>query len=343
MTFKLLEQIAIADGGTTRLISLYEGDLAAIPADHAVDLLIVSAFPNSYHPTPGTLIEALHRSGLSVATFARNKMHDLRGTTAFWLSQPILASAASLNIGQIACFEPGVLGSAPELVRALFRGLFPFLQEGKPNAVALPLLATGNQNFHASTMLVALLDAACHWLQRGLAIGELKIVLRPSAQTEVLAAVMYGFKAARQSALRDAEGLTASHDVFLSYSSKDGEAAAIVAEALKQRTDVRTVFDYRLAIEKGASWQRELDRAIASCRSIVALLTPDYFASSECIEELMQGRLRNKKSPGNVLLPIYWRELGQELDLWLQVINYLDCRESDAAKLSSSIRAIGAL
>ena len=46
MTFKLLDSIDVSDGATTRRISLYEGDLTAIPQAHRADILIVSAFPD---------------------------------------------------------------------------------------------------------------------------------------------------------------------------------------------------------------------------------------------------------------------------------------------------------
>jgi hypothetical protein len=45
-------------------IVLLMGDIAAIPPAHAVDALVVSAFPNSYTPNPGTLFEALYQRGL---------------------------------------------------------------------------------------------------------------------------------------------------------------------------------------------------------------------------------------------------------------------------------------
>jgi hypothetical protein len=47
----------------------------------------------------------------------------------------------------------------------------------------------------------------------------------------------------------------------------------------------------------------------------------------------MQARLRNKKSQQKVLFPIYWLDLGGELDLWLQVLTFSDCREGDHHKL----------
>jgi hypothetical protein len=110
MAFRLLDKIDVCDGPTIRRIGLYEGDLAAIPPEHHVDILVVSAFPNDYLPTPTSLIGALSERGLSVGNLAADKLHDLRETSAFWISQPIVGPAARLNIRQVACFEPRGLG-----------------------------------------------------------------------------------------------------------------------------------------------------------------------------------------------------------------------------------------
>ena len=45
---------------------------------------------------------ALDRRGLSVAELAANKLHDLRTTSAFWLSYPLATAFAEMNIGQVA-------------------------------------------------------------------------------------------------------------------------------------------------------------------------------------------------------------------------------------------------
>ncbi len=336
MTFTLLDKIDIQDGTTTRRIALYEGDLTALPPEHRVDILIVSAFPDHYAPTTTTLIGALDRSGVSIAELAKKKLHDLRATCAFWLSQPLTGAGASLNIGQIACFEPRVLGAPPELVGNLFRGFFPFIDERAGRVVAMPVLATGNQGWPLDVMLRSILEAASNWLARGLAISELMIVEQVPERAAQLAAVMAEFKS-KLAASSPKPAPPQAYDVFLSFSSTDTDAADYVKSELQKRGDAKRVFDYRLEIDKGKSWQEELDRAIGSSKSIVAILSPAYFASPECREELMQARLRNKRSDRSVLFPIYWRDWGRELDLWLQVVNYADCRERNAETLKSAV------
>ncbi len=134
------------------------------------------------------------------------------------------------------------------------------------------------------------------------------------------------------------------YDVFISYTSNDRQAAEALAAAVREAWPEARLFDYRHEIDQSLFWQREIDAAIENCERIVAVLSPEYFASPECTEEIMIARLRNKRAGGGVLLPVYWRSLPGDLALWLQIINYADCRESDAALLrtfAGKLRARG--
>ena len=63
---KTLSSIQV-HGAKPRQIELLQGDLTELGAGEGFDLLVVSAFPDDYLPTPTSLIGALHRKGLSVA------------------------------------------------------------------------------------------------------------------------------------------------------------------------------------------------------------------------------------------------------------------------------------
>ena len=58
---KLLSELSIARKESTAVIQLLQGDLSALPVEHAVDLLVVSAFPDNYVTLPGSLFLALHQ------------------------------------------------------------------------------------------------------------------------------------------------------------------------------------------------------------------------------------------------------------------------------------------
>lgn len=338
VAFTKLSVLNVSDGSAVRAIAVYHGDLTAVPADNAIDILVLSAFPNDYIPTPNSLIGGLSRAGISVAQLATDKEYDLRSACSFWLSRLIEGGHNRFNVGRIACFESGFLGPPTDVVGDLFRGLFPFVSGDDDVVVAMPLLAAGDQQYPPAEMFDAIVNAASHWMARGLSIKELKIVIRDRKLADSLASKL---AQARSPSPIPPRMVRNAFDIFLSFSSADVDAAETVKKSLHGRGDVGPIFDFRFAIDKGVSWQTEIDKAITSCRAVVAVISPSYIVSPECQEELLQARLRHKREGGAVLFPIYWRRWDGDLALWLQLINAADCREADSAKLAASIGSLG--
>ncbi|NLD69964.1 MAG: hypothetical protein GX644_14265, partial [Limnobacter sp.] len=115
---KPLASLAIP-GAPDRRIELLQGDLSAPGAAHRFDLLVVSAFPDNYVPTEGSLIGALHRRGVSLAELAARKEIDLRQHFSCWLSGEL--PSPDLGFRRILCFEPQVRGEPPSVVGDIFR------------------------------------------------------------------------------------------------------------------------------------------------------------------------------------------------------------------------------
>lgn len=184
---ELLSEITIhrPEGDTT--IQLLQGDLTAIPDNLAVDILVVSAFRGYYQTLPETLIGALFKAGISVAELAQDKELDLVTQLGCWLSKPLpLAQQKRLNIRSILCFEPaGTVVDAETAVGNLFRGINSFAMDELHNEIAMPVLATGKQQFPLDVMLPTLLDTAIFWLENGLPLRSLKLVLHGDEQVAV--------------------------------------------------------------------------------------------------------------------------------------------------------------
>jgi hypothetical protein len=331
----LIDQIPVVFERNERSIALYSGDLSEIPAREAVDLLVVSAFPNSYHPTLHSLIGALHRSGVSVRDLATRKAVDLRQFSSCWLSEEI-SQPKNAHFKRILCFEPPTRGSAPELVGDVFRSLVPFCG-GSPaiNTVAMPILASGDQRESPTVMLKALLEAALHWFMIGLSINCLKIVILPESDQQELGTVFRHVKATFLESKNDHSLKGSRFDAFLSYSRKDQEAADYLHKALMQARPSLRLFVDRLELQPGAGWQQHIFEALDDCHKVISLLSPSYTASKVCKEEFNIALFRHRDTPAGVLLPIQLR--STELPTYMKLVQSLDAREDDYTKLAGHV------
>ncbi|HEU4456104.1 MAG TPA: hypothetical protein VFR81_23760, partial [Longimicrobium sp.] len=172
--------------------------LAAIPASEAVDVLVVSAYPGDYYPLPGALIDALHRKGISLAELAREKEDDLREAFGCWISKDISREHPRAGFRRVLCFEPQILGRRAAAVMGLiFRTIAatgPF--EPPIRSVATPIPASGYQGHDPDTMLEALLDAAVPWMERGIPLDVIKIVVYSAEELEFVRPV-FAYEKAR--------------------------------------------------------------------------------------------------------------------------------------------------
>lgn len=333
---EVLETIVVATAKGDRLIKLYHGDLTRIPPDEAVDLLVVSAFPGDYLPTSMSLIGALDRAGVSVAELARDKAEDLRREYGCWLSQPI---GDDLNVGfdRILCFEPELRGSPPEVVGDIFRALIPIVEGGIPiSSVAMPLVASGDARWPSNEIIEPLINAAAKWLELGIPVDVIKIVERDQPKAESLRQTMSRLKGLRQAPLL---GRTVGfeYDVFMSYAHEDSEAANFLVSELVAHPSRPRVFQDTPSIHPGDPWQQEVWEALDACRKIVALYSEPYLTSKVCQEEYNIARTR-QRNEGGVLVPIYL--VTTELPTYIRILDYIDCRESDRARLRAALPEI---
>ncbi len=176
---QLLSTISIQNNERNAVIELLQGDLSALPAEHAADILVISAYPGDYSCSPGSLIEALNKKGLSVEELSKHKACDLRTQLGCWLSDHLTADQQlQFNFSHILCFEPQLHSSSPEeVVPNIFRCINTFVFDDDHNAVAMPILATGNQKVPVENMVPALLENAIFWMEQGLPLHVMKLVV----------------------------------------------------------------------------------------------------------------------------------------------------------------------
>ena len=265
---KLLADWTIRHRGGERKIELLQGDLARLPPEHAVDVLIVSAFPNDYRATPKSLIGALEERGLSILKLSWDKQADLRQQYSCWLSKPVSARLG-FNFRHILCIESGWRGTPPQITDDLFGALAPYLLTDFPNSsVAMPLIGAGDQGWPPEEMFEAILRAAVDWIERGLPLRLLKIVVVRKDTARKLVEIFEAQKERRR-ASEDrlspeavASPTAARYDVFLSYAHEDAEIARYVTEKLRQAHQNISIFYDQSSVQEGTTWLMKIAVAL---------------------------------------------------------------------------------
>ena len=330
----LLDTLKVYHGSEERLIELYRGDLTDLKPEEAVDILVVSAFPNDYLPTRTSLIGALYRKGVSVEQLARSKEVDLRQTFSCWMSQEVAASHSGIQFKRILCFESSWRGTPPSVIGDIFRALAPFLGGEPPmSTVAMPIVASGDQEYGVSEMLPPLIDAAVHWMTLGLPLKRLKIVAYSEVQAAQAKELFAELKKKHSSPPFEAKQ-DSKYDVFISYAHEDVNAAALIAKELQSlQPDIRIFMD-RMSINIGAAWQPEIFEAIDGCRKVLALFSPSYLQSKVCKEEFNIAWVRSREADEDCVFPIFL--LSASLPTYMKYRLYVDCREGDENKLRTA-------
>jgi hypothetical protein len=336
----LLASWSVSHAGGARTIELLQGDLSRIPPEHAVDVLVVSAFPDDYTVTATSLVGALASTGVSIARLAEHKKVDLRKEFSCWLSYPMEGHA----FRQILCIESGWRGSPPEITDDLFRALAPFLiTDMRDNSVAMPLIGTGDQGWPAEQMMESILTAAVSWIGRGLPLRLLKIVvyspegaklaLRQFEQTQRL----YAANAARRTGATLSDGAR-EVDVFLSYCHDDSESVqTILAELRRSCPNIRIFYD-RASLKPGGSWLFHIAESLDTAKRVAALFTPNYWSSPFCKDEFAAALARQNDTGENILFPIYLR--SSPIPYLFRNLQFEDCREDNHVKLIDAARVL---
>lgn len=344
---KLLDQIVLKND---KRIELYHGDLTALTAEDSFDLLVISAFRNDYTPTRTSLIGALARKGISVADLAKNKEIDLRENFSCWLSQELISPPNEIYFKRILCFEPYSGEKIPEIVGDIFRALTPITAEKKEiKTIAMPLLATGHRQYPVEEILLPLLDASINWLENGIPLETIKIVVYLT-EDEKKASQIFSEKkswhierAKQEQIILESPAEEADpfyvyspverYDIFISYSHRNTKEMEVLLEEIQKQYPDAEIFLDRNNIDIGAAWQIEIFESLDKCKKIVTLLSPDYLSSKVCIEEYNIAWLRERESNEQILFPIYL--YSTNLPTYMKYKNYYDCREADPEKIKT--------
>jgi hypothetical protein len=375
---QLLSQIDIRRAQGNTVIQLLQGDLSTIPDGHATDILVMSAFPDEYIALEGSLIDALDESGLSVEAMAQDKEVDLRKQLYCWLSKPLSTiDQEKFNFKRILCFEPGDKIKAPEeVVGDIFRCINTFAYDDDKNEVAMPIIATGYQKIPMQEMLPALLQAAHFWLQNGLPLIALKLVVHRMEQAKEALLYFNEFKerlelpAKAQSIppipkkqisvwekLKNkiSKKVTGESDIdfpptastekrfdyFLSYAHVHAKEVQYFVDGLKATKKDIAVFYDKDSIPPGGLWIQHISDAIQRADKVLIFLSPDYDKSPVCWDEFQCAKLKEYNSKKSIIQTIYlYGHKETAMPLIMGIYSYIDCREGSTEKLGSCIQQL---
>jgi hypothetical protein len=336
---ELLDRIELPVGDQVRSIELRCGDLTRVTQDDAVDVLVVSAFPDAYAllPIDGSLIGGLALQGLFVGELALDKAVDLRDTCSCWMSRELDPGDSGLPFRRILCFEPHRRGRPPEVVGDIFRALIPFLDGKDLKTVAMPLVSTGVAETPVAEILPPLLEAAIHWITLGIPLERLTIVVFADHQKAEARAT---FTREKSKCQRDTVATQSGFDfdVFVSYAHEnERDTDLIVEELVRAKPDVKIFFD-RFELDVGSSWQGDLFEALDASRRILVLYSPAYLQSKVCKEEFNIAWARSRESDQSILFPLYLYTAS--LPTYMKVVQYIDCREGDPEKVAAACQTL---
>lgn len=307
---KLIDEITTSN---ERTLQILKGNLADIPVEHKVDALVVSAFPDNYEPTRGSVIAALHNVGISVEALASDKESDLRQQFSCWISKEF----NKRNIERIICFEPINRTNPYSLIAGTFEGIMNFSLQFDMHTIAVPLILTGNQGFDEEKVAQELISTSMFWLNKESPLKTIKIVVNTDAKANLVRKELEEYQ----------QGLSLyktknSYDFFISYSRKNIDMARAIQERLQGKFNL--FFD-KDDIDVGMNWLNKINSSLENSQRFIVCLSPDYITSKVCKYEYTFCNLKLIMDGDDCVLPVYL--YSATLPFHMQILNYHDARE----------------
>lgn len=331
---ELIEEIITSKG---KKLQILLGNLTSLPEEHKVDVLVISAFPNDYIPTPTSLIGALDRAGLSIEDLAANKEVDLRMQFHCWLSKEVNFN----NIKRILCFEPTERKNPYSVIAGIFQSLMSLTITHQIETVAMPLVLTGNQGYDSEMVTEELIHTSLFWLNNESPLKTIKIVVKDRSKLNRLR-IVTGEKKSRSVTtkgiappVKNIIDVPDKFDFFISYSRKDSELVNIIQSNLSKKFNI--FFD-KQDIDVGANWLAKINESMENSNRFIVCLSPNYLESKICKYEYTFCNLKFIEKGDGYVLPVYL--LSSELPTHMQIINYFDAREARSEKVDEFCKSI---
>ncbi len=255
------------------------------------DIFICSAFENSYYPTPGSVIGALDKMGISVQDMSNDPEIDYRNENlGVWLS-----CETNARFKRIACVELldltnplPVYSSEGDLLKTRLRNLNVLFKENQSllkncHSIMIPFLGIGYQKIEPCFSVISMLSFILEIINSIPGIKEITLIDRSNEMVEYYTKVFNSYF----SSLNNIKPY-----VFISYSSKQSKAASMICKYLNENGIL--TWKAPESIPGGSHYEDELPTALLNTVAVVLLLTPDAEESGWVCKEINEAVSNNK-------------------------------------------------
>lgn len=329
----------------TGRIELFQGSVEGLAPKDETDLLIVYLRKRGqYKANQDSALAALNRAGYSLPQLEKDTkpQPSYRRHYHCWLSRPLpKPRPPGLEFKRLLVYEdPGEeLTRDDNIVLDIMKCLTTVIGgDVQIQSVLIPLSGALLSPSLRKHFVKATVEVAYSWLQMGLPVREVKILLPETDITKEIET----FQKAKMKLVKDKEfqnQQNISYDVFFSYAKGDQGAASEMMEYLRGRNQSIKIFDAEpreVSVRKRGVVNHVTTEAISQSRIFLSLLSDDYFHSVECTEAFSLAYCRDFDSQGNFIIPLYWRSCDlTPLARRLVATEGVDCRELsfDSAKM----------
>ncbi|XP_065675086.1 uncharacterized protein LOC136091431 [Hydra vulgaris] len=314
-----MKKVSSLDVCASSKIELYVGNITEI---EEYDVLVISAFPGDYEPSPGSVIGALYRDlKVSVAELSKNKEEVCKVYSSWWSKQ---LNNSPMN--RILCYE----GSFLNPTRSIAEVFGTLVALGKNDlTVVMPLLGSGDQNYSKEDVMKIIFKASTCWMQAGFPIKLLKIVVYARNVNNLDASAsslrtLFSFLITTSWRRQLVEQPQERYDIYMSYTFKDRLLASeIVKKCEKLHNGIR--IKHPQCINENEVWQEEIYKAIMRSSCVIALISSEYLNDSSCIEQFNIALCSSRYQNSGELFIFYVAEIS--LPSYMGFHGFFDCRE----------------
>eukprot|EP00737_Agarophyton_chilense_P003231 gb/GEZJ01003755.1/.p1 GENE.gb/GEZJ01003755.1/~~gb/GEZJ01003755.1/.p1 ORF type:complete len:825 (-),score=110.26 gb/GEZJ01003755.1/:226-2700(-) len=322
----------------TGRIELLQGSVEGLAPEDETDLLIVYLRKRGqYKANQDSALAALNRAGYSLADLEKETkpQPSYRRHYHCWLSRPLpKPRAKGLEFKRLLVYEdPGEeLTRDDNIVLDIMKCLTTVIGgDVQIQSVLIPLSGALLSPSLRKHFVKAAVEVAYSWLQMGLPVREVKILLPEtdiSKDIDTFEKVKMKFTHTKEFQIQQ----NINYDVFFSYAEGDKEAATEMMEYLRSKNHTIRLYDAEpreVSVRQRGVVNLQTTEAISQSRIFLSLLSDDYFHSVECTEAFSLAYCRDFDSQGNFIIPLFWRSCDlTPLARRLVATEGVDCRES---------------